>query len=69
MVVVTISFAVVERALGTMRVMLIAIGGHVGATLITEGAVAVGILRRTATTDISRPDVGISYAMLPSSPH
>ena len=37
--VVAVSFAAVERVVGTGRLVLIALAGHVGATLVTEGAV------------------------------
>jgi hypothetical protein len=64
LLVVAVSFLVVERAIGTLRVVLIAVAGHVLATLITEGAVGIGIsVGLLPGADVSRSDVGISYAM------
>jgi hypothetical protein len=64
LVIVAASFAVVERAIGTLRVVVIALVGHIGATLITEGSVGLGIAAGVLpATDLTRSDVGISYAM------
>jgi hypothetical protein len=64
LIIVAISFAVVERAVGTLRVIVIALAGHIGATLVTEGAVGFAIVGGLLpTADLTRPDVGISYAM------
>jgi hypothetical protein len=56
--------AVLERRVGTRWVVAIFATGHVGATLLTEGSVAVGVhygvLPATAT---SRLDVGVSYGL------
>jgi|GEM_PF-2476006 len=55
---------VLERRIGTRWVVAIFASGHVGATLLTEGSVAVGVhygmLPATAT---SRLDVGVSYGL------
>jgi hypothetical protein len=55
---------VLERRIGTRWVLAIFASGHVGATLLTEGSVAVGVhygvLPATAT---SRLDVGVSYGL------
>jgi len=55
---------VLERRIGTRWVVAIFASGHVGATLLTEGSVAVGlhygILPPTAA---SRLDVGVSYGL------
>jgi hypothetical protein len=64
LVIVAASFAVVERAIGTVRVVTVSLAGHIGATLITEGAVGLGIVAGVLPpTDLTRSDVGISYAM------
>jgi hypothetical protein len=56
--------AVLERRIGTRWVVAIFASGHLGATLLTEGSVAVGvhygILPATAA---SRLDVGVSYGL------
>ena len=53
-----------ERRIGTRWVVAIFASGHVGATLVTEGSVAIGVhygmLPATAT---SRLDVGVSYGL------
>ncbi|HZV27171.1 MAG TPA: rhomboid-like protein, partial [Acidothermaceae bacterium] len=53
---------VLERRIGTRWVVAVFASGHLGATLLTEGSVAVGVhygmLPATAT---SRLDVGVSY--------
>jgi hypothetical protein len=53
-----------ERRVGTRWVLAIFASGHIGATLVTEGSVAVGvhygILPGAAT---SRLDVGVSYGL------
>jgi hypothetical protein len=55
---------VLERRIGTRWVVAIFASGHVGATLVTEGSVAIGVhygmLPATAT---SRLDVGVSYGL------
>jgi hypothetical protein len=55
---------VLERRIGTRWVVAIFASGHVGATLLTEGSVAVGlhygILPASAS---SRLDVGVSYGL------
>jgi hypothetical protein len=55
---------VLERRIGTRWVVAIFASGHVGATLLTEGSVAIGVhygmLPATAT---SRLDVGVSYGL------
>jgi hypothetical protein len=63
-VVLGIVATVLERRIGTRWVVAIFASGHVGATLITEGSVALGVhygvLPATAT---SRLDVGASYGL------
>lgn len=55
---------VLERRIGTRWVVAVFASGHLGATLLTEGSVAVGVhygmLPATAT---SRLDVGVSYGL------
>lgn len=55
---------VLERRIGTRWVVAIFASGHVGATLVTEGSVAIGVhygvLPAAAT---SRLDVGVSYGL------
>lgn len=55
---------VLERRIGTRWVVAIFASGHVGATLVTEGSVAIGvhygIVPASAT---SRLDVGVSYGL------
>lgn len=64
LLIVGLAFVVVERAIGTARVVVIALTGHAVATIVTEGAVAVGIaLSVFPSTHATRSDVGISYAM------
>jgi hypothetical protein len=64
LLIVAVSFAVVERAIGTLRVVVIALSGHILATVLTEGGVALGIaVGALPATDATRSDVGISYAM------
>jgi len=55
---------ILERRVGTRWVVAIFASGHVGATLLTEGAVAVGVqLGVLPTTAVSRIDVGASYGL------
>jgi hypothetical protein len=63
-VVLGVVATLLERRIGTRWVVAIFASGHVGATLLTEGAVAIGVhygmLPATAT---SRLDVGVSYGL------
>lgn len=55
---------VLERRIGTRWVVAIFASGHVGATLLTEGAVAVGVhYGLLPVTAASRLDVGVSYGL------
>jgi hypothetical protein len=55
---------VLERRIGTRWVVAIFASGHVGATLLTEGSVAVGVhYGMLPTTATSRLDVGVSYGL------
>jgi len=58
LILVAVGFAVLERSIGTLRTAVVALSGHVFATLLTEyGAYLL------AGSPANRPDVGISYAM------
>jgi hypothetical protein len=64
LIVVAIAFMVVETAVGTRRVVLVAGSGHVLATLVTEGAVGLAVSTNLLpAADRTRSDVGISYGM------
>lgn len=53
-----------ERRVGTRWVFAIFVSGHVVATLLTEGAVAVGVqLGVLSPSALSRLDVGVSYGL------
>jgi hypothetical protein len=53
-----------ERRLGTVRVIVTVVAGHVLATLLTEGWVRVSIAAQDAPLDdIWRSDVGLSYVV------
>jgi hypothetical protein len=55
---------VLERRVGTRWVVAIFASGHVGATLLTEGSVAVGVHYGVLpATAASRLDVGVSYGV------
>ena len=55
---------VLERRIGTRWVVAIFASGHVGATLLTEGSVAVGVHYGVLpATAASRLDVGVSYGL------
>jgi hypothetical protein len=55
---------VLERRIGTRWVVAIFASGHVGATLVTEGSVAVGVhYGALPATASSRLDVGVSYGL------
>jgi hypothetical protein len=63
-VVLGVVATVLERRIGTRRVVAVFVSGHVGATLITEGAVAVGVhLGVLPASTLSRLDVGVSYGL------
>ena len=60
-----IVLAPVERRLGTRRTILTFGVGHIGATLITQGVIALAIgLRLAATSWENVPDVGASYGFI-----
>jgi rhomboid family protein len=55
---------ILERRVGTRWVVAIFASGHVGATLLTEGAVALGVyLGVLPSSAVSRIDVGASYGL------
>ena len=55
---------ILERRVGTRWVVAIFASGHVGATLVTEGAVAIGVsLGVLPSSSVSRIDVGASYGL------
>ena len=55
---------VLERRVGTRWVVAIFASGHVGATLLTEGSVAVGVHYGVLPASaVSRLDVGVSYGL------
>jgi hypothetical protein len=55
---------ILERRVGTRWVVAIFASGHVGATLVTEGAVAAGVyLGVLPASAVSRIDVGASYGL------
>lgn len=63
-VAVALAFTALERAVGTKVAAVLAWAGHVVATLVTEGGLALGI--RTglfAMSSAQRIDVGVSYAL------
>lgn len=56
--------SLLERRLGTRSALAIFVAGHVGATLITEGAIAIGVhAALLPSTSLSRLDVGVSYGL------
>lgn len=64
LIVVAITFAFLERGIGPWRTAVVAVSGHVLATLITEYGLDLGVrahLFPLSSTD--RSDVGVSYAM------
>ena len=64
LLVVAVSFAVLERAVGAFRTAIIALTGQVVATLLTEyGADLGGRLHLLAASSAERADVGVSYVM------
>jgi len=63
-VVLGLAAAMLERRVGSRVAIGVFAGGHVGATLLTEGAVAAGVLAGVLpATAMSRLDVGISYGL------
>jgi hypothetical protein len=64
LLIVAVSFAVTERAVGTRRTAAIALAGQVIATLLTEyGAAAGAHWHLLAASSATRADVGMSYVM------
>lgn len=64
LLIVAAGFALLERSIGSGRTVLVALGGQVAATLLTEYGAAVGARwHLLADVDSTRPDVGVSYAM------
>src|SRR5882757_9231029 len=58
LILVALGFTLLERSIGTLRTAVVALSGHVLATLLTEyGAYLLTDSAR------DRPDVGVSYAM------
>ncbi len=67
-IVVAVMFGVgasaLERRVGTRATLGVFLSGHVGATLATEGAVAIGVLAGALPSSaLSRLDVGVSYGL------
>jgi hypothetical protein len=63
-VVLGILATILERRVGTRWVVAIFASGHVGATLLTEGAVAAGVYFGVLPASaLSRIDVGASYGL------
>jgi hypothetical protein len=63
-VVLGITGAVLERRIGTRWAFAVFASGHVGATLVTESAVAFGVHTGVLPTSaLSRLDVGASYGL------
>jgi hypothetical protein len=53
-----------ERRIGSRAALGVFLSGHVGATLLTEGAVAIGVLAGALPSSaLSRLDVGVSYGL------
>jgi rhomboid family protein len=64
LLVVAISFAVLERAVGALRTAVIALTGQLVATLLTEYGADLGARwHLLAASSADRPDVGVSYVM------
>jgi hypothetical protein len=64
LVIVAVSFAVLERAVGAGRTAVIALAGQVIATLLTEYGADLGAQwHLLAESSAERPDVGVSYVM------
>jgi hypothetical protein len=62
--IVAVSFTVLERAVGAGRTAVIALSGHVIATLLTEYGADLGAQwHLLADSSAQRPDVGVSYVM------
>jgi hypothetical protein len=63
-VIVAASFAVLERAVGAGRTVVIALSGQVFATLLTEYGAELGARwHLLSESSAERPDVGVSYVM------
>lgn len=63
-VIVAVSFAVLERAVGAGRTAVVALSGHAIATLLTEYGADLGAQwHLLADTSAQRSDVGVSYVM------
>lgn len=63
-VVLGITGAVLERRVGSRWAFAVFASGHVGATLVTEGAVAFGVHTGVLPVSaLSRLDVGVSYGL------
>lgn len=61
----TLLLAPLERRLGTARAVLVVATGHVLVSLLTEGAVGVGIvLHKLPVTEATQIDVGPSYLLM-----
>lgn len=64
LLIVAVSFAVLERAVGAFRTAVIALAGQVIATLLTEYGADLGARWHLLTaSSAERPDVGVSYVM------
>ena len=64
LIVVAVTFTVLERAIGAWRTAFVVLAGHVIATLLTEYGLEIGVRAHLfPLSDMDRPDVGVSYAM------
>ncbi|MCW2604758.1 MAG: hypothetical protein JWN61_2893 [Pseudonocardiales bacterium] len=64
LVLVAIGLTVLERAVGAKRTLIIALAGHVIATLLTEyGAQLAAQMHLIASAPTDRDDAGVSYVM------
>jgi rhomboid family protein len=63
-----VAASALERRIGTRATFGVFLSGHVGATLLTEGAVAIGVLAgKLPSSAMSRLDVGVSYGLAATS--
>jgi hypothetical protein len=59
-----VAMALTERWIGTRRTIAVLAGGHVGATVLTQAAVATAVAAGwMSRASLHMPDVGISYGL------
>ncbi len=59
-----IAASALERRIGVGATIGVFLSGHVGATLLTEGAVSIGVLAHALPSSaLTRLDVGVSYGL------